>query len=213
MNPSEAVQKSKMATSKQDYLKGLMKRKDEIEAELMGIVDELESKGPDGQPAVGLRGKLVDAEGYPRNDIDIMRISTLRNRHAILNTDLAELMKEIEKGLHSLHADAPKPEPSRESSSSTMFLEPFLLVHSCVTESPAYKSGLRTGDLITKLGSLRAGQFKAEGFAGVAAQIVEDKAIRIHILRGSEHKTISLLPQKWSGDGLIGCHLVKALTT
>ena len=46
----------------------------------------------------------MDKEGFPRSDIDVVEIRTMRNRRACLQTDLRELMKQIEAGLHELHA-------------------------------------------------------------------------------------------------------------
>jgi 26S proteasome regulatory subunit N4 len=190
----------------QEQVLGLIKRKDEIEAELLGIVEELNSPGQDGKPAVGLKGNLVDREGFPRNDIDIMRITTSRNRHAILNTDLAELMKQIEHKLHELHASVPKPQSTGKREN---FDDPFLKVNTCQEGSPAHDSGLREGDLVTKLSALTAGQFARERFPSVAAQVVEGKPIRVHVLRNGEYMTFSLTPRKWNGQGLLGCHLVE----
>ena len=50
---------------------------------------------------------LVDAEGFPRADVDVHATRTARHRLACLNTDHKALMEEIEKGLHALHAGTP----------------------------------------------------------------------------------------------------------
>jgi 26S proteasome non-ATPase regulatory subunit 9 len=195
-------------TTSQDQLLKLIKRKDEIESELLAIAEELQSPGAEGQKPVGLKGNLVDKEGYPRNDIDIMRITTLRNRHAILNTDLGAIMKEIEKGLHTLHAA--NPTPSLPLKQDQELDEPFLRVNSCHPESPAFASGLREGDLITRFGALRKGEFSREGYPKVAEQVKEDKPIRVYAIRDGARKTFTVTPKKWSGQGLLGCHLVKS---
>ena len=41
----------------------------------------------------GLKGKLVDAEGFPRADIDIPQIRSMRGRVACLQNDLTAVMK------------------------------------------------------------------------------------------------------------------------
>jgi 26S proteasome regulatory subunit N4 len=74
-------------------MEDLIKKKDRIEARIKSINDELDSLG------VGLRGKLVDDQGYPRNDIDLYQVRELRNEHARLQTDHVALMKEIEAEL------------------------------------------------------------------------------------------------------------------
>lgn len=45
----------------------------------------------------GLTDRLVDAEGFPRADIDVMQIRTLRNRFATLKTDLTTVSVEMER--------------------------------------------------------------------------------------------------------------------
>ena len=74
-------------------MKSLLGRKSDIEARIKSIVEELDALG------VGLRGKLVDDQGFPRNDLDLFKIRELRNEHARLQTDHLALMKEIEAEL------------------------------------------------------------------------------------------------------------------
>lgn len=76
-----------------------MKEKENIEAEIEAIVEELNSPGPNGAPPPGLKGNLVDREGFPRADVDVYNIRLKRNRLACLQTDHKELMKKIEDGL------------------------------------------------------------------------------------------------------------------
>ena len=54
-----------------------------------------------GQP--GLKAPLVDREGFPRDDVDVMEVRKLRNRHAILVTDHKNMSKALEKKLYDLH--------------------------------------------------------------------------------------------------------------
>ena len=63
------------------------------------IVEVLENMN--GKP--GLKNRLVDDEGFPRDDVDIFETRKLRNRHACLQTDYKTLMKEIENRLYGLH--------------------------------------------------------------------------------------------------------------
>ena len=41
----------------------------------------------------GVKGSLVDAEGFPRADIDLFEVRKLRNRLACLQTDHCNIMK------------------------------------------------------------------------------------------------------------------------
>jgi len=63
------------------------------------IVDVLENMN--GNP--GLKEPLVDFEGFPRADVDIFECRKLRHRHAILQTDHQNLMKQLEAQLFGLH--------------------------------------------------------------------------------------------------------------
>ena len=66
---------------------------------MMDIVELLESMN--GKP--GLKNALVDDQGFPRDDVDIFETRKLRNRHACLQTDHKNLMKELETRLYNLH--------------------------------------------------------------------------------------------------------------
>jgi len=80
-------------------LKELMAKKEKLESEIGELSEYL--NGP-GMP--GLKGGLVDSEGFPRADLDIISIRSARNRLAHLNTDHMEVMRIIESRLHELHA-------------------------------------------------------------------------------------------------------------
>jgi 26S proteasome non-ATPase regulatory subunit 9 len=78
-----------------------------LETEADAIGSELLSPGINGEPPAGIKEPLIDKEGYPRGDIDIYRVRTLRGRLAVINTDHKELMKDIQKEVHALHQAAP----------------------------------------------------------------------------------------------------------
>lgn len=46
-----------------------------------------------------MRDPLVDADGFPRNDIDVYQVRHARHQIINLQNDLKSLLKEIEKGL------------------------------------------------------------------------------------------------------------------
>ena len=58
----------------------------------------------------GVKGRLVDDEGFPRADLDLIEIRKHRNRLACLQTDHQALMKQIEDNLFKLHAKYKKGE-------------------------------------------------------------------------------------------------------
>lgn len=49
---------------------------------------------------------LVDADGYPRNDIDVHQVRNARHQIICLQNDVKSLLKQIEVGIHAVHADA-----------------------------------------------------------------------------------------------------------
>lgn len=90
----------------QEEIKELMAQKDQMEVKLMGLDAELKAINDGKQYQKG----LVDAEGFPRADIDFGQLSNYRNlkRHkAELNNDHVALMKQIEKKLFTLHETFP----------------------------------------------------------------------------------------------------------
>jgi 26S proteasome regulatory subunit N4 len=80
-------------------MEALVRKKNGIEDKIKSIMYELDALG------VGLKGKLVDEEGFPRNELDLYRIRELRNEHARLQTDHVALMKEIEAELPKYFAN------------------------------------------------------------------------------------------------------------
>lgn len=49
---------------------------------------------------------LIDCEGFPRSDIDVHQIRHARHQIICMQNDLKAIVKEIEKGLHVIHAEA-----------------------------------------------------------------------------------------------------------
>ncbi|KAJ8578171.1 hypothetical protein ON010_g1031 [Phytophthora cinnamomi] len=62
-----------------------------IEAEIEAVGAELTSGSNPG-----LHGPLVDAEGFPRADIDVYRVRQLRHTLAVRRTDHQQVMTQIE---------------------------------------------------------------------------------------------------------------------
>ena len=87
--------------SARENLKKLDVKRKAVETEAAAIVDELLAPPPDdanGEP-MGVDTPLVDADGYPRADIDVFRARTLRHRLNEIRTDHKELMRQVEAGM------------------------------------------------------------------------------------------------------------------
>lgn len=92
---------------------GLKIQRESLEAEGMAIISELTtSPGTttdiDGNetliPPAGIDTPVVDKEGYPRNDIDIYRVRTLRGRLATIRFDHKTIQRDLEQQLYQLAA-------------------------------------------------------------------------------------------------------------
>lgn len=93
----------KIAAARQS-VKVLNVQRQALELESAAIDSELTAVNPENPKAapMGLRTPLTDAEGYPRNDIDVFRARSLRGRLAEITTDHKMLMAEIEVQLNKL---------------------------------------------------------------------------------------------------------------
>jgi membrane-associated protease RseP (regulator of RpoE activity) len=85
-------------------IKSLNVQREALEYESAAIESELTSSDPANPtvPPMGIDTPLTDAEGFPRNDIDIFSARTLRHRLAIIRTDHKKFMNEIENLLQQI---------------------------------------------------------------------------------------------------------------
>lgn len=191
-------------------VKDLMAKKDAIEKEIKEFQDVLES-----QKGVGMHGKLIDDENYPRSDIDVYAVRVARNRIICLQNDHKALMKEIEEGIHEVHAKAreqrnneKESQEDKEMTDISSKLEAFLRVDSVAEGSPSSQAGLKVGDRIIKFGSISGENFN--GLQDIASVVQHSKGIPMSVTveRQQRTQTLSLTPNTWSGRGLLGCHIV-----
>lgn len=77
----------------------LMEKRAALEAEMNSIIDRLWQPG-----GPGLTGNLVDAEGFPRADIDIPVVRAERRRLSELRNDHKEITDKIEANIQVLHS-------------------------------------------------------------------------------------------------------------
>lgn len=148
----------------------LVARRDAMDAEISAIASALTAPG-----APGLAGNLVDAEGFPRADVDIHAVRTQRNRLACLRTDHAAVSRDLEAALHDALAPSDAaPEASGEASGAAsqpaapivpapppripVTRAAFAVIDEVAPGGPAETAGLRVGDEVLVFGgiSLRA---------------------------------------------------------
>ena len=209
-----------------------------MEKEIMDISEAL-SAGNLG----GVSAPLVDAEGFPRADVDVHATRTLRNRLACLNTDHKALMVRIEQGLMGAlpPVDAiPTGQPQRrvdisepavtggttgatppglatstgpcpmdvvdEMASARM--SAFAEIDEVADSGPAAAAGVLVGDLLLQFGSVDASNHDGLRALARLTQRMVGETIPILVRRaGSTHLALRLQPRRWSGNGLLGCHL------
>ncbi|KAI8848964.1 hypothetical protein BC829DRAFT_393021 [Chytridium lagenaria] len=153
------------------------------------------------QHNVTLDEPLVDAEGFPRSDVDVYTIRHMRHEMAVKRNDYKDLMKRMEivmQGVFQRGGLQAKPQLQQK---------PFALVNTVAPRSPAFTAGLKPGDKILRFGPLSA---ENDGFKGLpqTVQNSEDQSLIVHVERDGHFVKIDLVPTRWEGNGLLGCHLV-----
>ncbi|KAI8612787.1 hypothetical protein BC830DRAFT_1230965 [Chytriomyces sp. MP71] len=189
-----------------------------LEQELSELHEALKSHN------TNMTDSLVDASNFPRSDVDVYTVRHLRSDIIRKTNDHKALTAEIVTEMHALFAalkGGPAPStdsasPAAPSSSAVSSAGPnssaFALVNSVAEGSPAAEAGLAAGDRILRFGSVACAsdEAPASALSRVAGAVVESVAIEVVVDRGGSHVLVSLTPRKWSGRGLLGCHLLPA---
>ncbi|PKA47733.1 hypothetical protein AXF42_Ash014510 [Apostasia shenzhenica] len=197
----------------------LVEKRESLEVEMNDIIAQLCFPG-----GPGLSGNLVDAEGFPRSDIDIPTVRAQRARLIALRNDHRDITTKIDENLQLLHSaklTRSEPQASRTSDPSTsgygsisetssMVVDlvarvPFAMVDEISDASPAAEDGLQLGDQIMKFGNLVMGDALLARLAS-EVQSNEDVQIPVVLMRHGTLMSITLRPRQWHGRGLLGCH-------
>jgi 26S proteasome non-ATPase regulatory subunit 9 len=101
-----------MTSDSVQRLRALALQKEEIEREIERLVSCLEVT-----PA-GVRGPLVDEDGFPRSDCDVYQIRQYRQRLVCLQTDYRQIMREIERLLPEVLTSGPTHAQTARSTAS-----------------------------------------------------------------------------------------------
>lgn len=194
----------------------LIRRKEEIEAQIKANYDVLES-----QKDVGMNEPLVDCEGYPRSDVDLYQVRTARHNIVCLQNDHKAVMKQVEDALHQLHArdkekqardmaEAQEEAVSRTLGQSEGLSPPqaFAKVNSISPGSPASLAGLQVDDEIVEFGSVNTQNFQSLQNIGSVVQHSEGKPLNVIVTRRGEKHQLRLVPTRWAGKGLLGCNII-----
>ncbi|KAI3483489.1 hypothetical protein L1887_53619 [Cichorium endivia] len=155
---------------------------------------------------VTMQTPLIDAQGFPLANKDLMAIRMARQRINVLRNDSHALRDRVAKLLEDTLESS-----STSSAQKKVDLDAFARFNSVADSSPAQAAGLREGDRVVKFGSVTAQH--PQGLAALAAQgvVVDGTPIQLLVSRGgsSAPVEITLVPRAgWGGRGLLGCHLV-----
>ncbi|XP_030375852.1 26S proteasome non-ATPase regulatory subunit 9 [Scaptodrosophila lebanonensis] len=174
---------------------------------------------------VGMNGSLVDAEGYPRNDIDIYQVRQARQTIICLQNDHKELMNQIQELLNQYHAEIASTDPELVNRASALELDrptggavnqlevqdsrTIVVVNLVSPNSPAEEAGIRVGDQILHFGSVNGGNFKNNlTQIGDVVRNMQNQNVQLKVKRGDKLLDLLLVPKTWSGRGLLGCNIV-----
>jgi 26S proteasome non-ATPase regulatory subunit 9 len=180
----------------------LMRRKDAMEQEIMEWEEILNSH------KVGMTGSLLDSEGFPRSDIDIVQIRIARNKIICLKNDYKGIMKDIEQALYDVHK-VNKEKKEQAKAQELKNQRPFAIVNTVAANSPASEAGLLEKDKIINFGTVN--ETNNENLKALAKIVMENKNKPINIVVQREENTLvnlTLTPKEWSGRGLLGCHIL-----
>ncbi|XP_055630986.1 26S proteasome non-ATPase regulatory subunit 9 [Toxorhynchites rutilus septentrionalis] len=217
-----------------DAVLELIKQKDSIEQRIndQGRILEVNH--------VGMNDPLVDESGYPRNDIDVYQVRQARHKIICLQNDLKALMRQIEEGLHTVHAETAAQKESLGSSKmqgmdidgdgeddggnssglgSTInrrrlsAMKSIAKVNVVSDGSPAQSAGIAMRDEIVEFGTVNASNFRDLSQIAVVARDCANKSIPVIVRREGKLLDLVLTPKTWSGRGLLGCNIVPFETT
>ncbi|KAK7197676.1 proteasome 26S non-ATPase subunit 9 [Novymonas esmeraldas] len=184
---------------------------------------------------VGLRGKLVDAEGFPRGDCDLYAVRTARNTADSTRNDLRALSERMYALLNALHhqtqeaaqlqmvqdaATRRQRQAAAEKRAQRMaevrrvsLLRPCLTVAAVEAGSPAEEAGLSVGMQVLQYGAITHAELAADGLQALARETAahEGASIIVWVRKPGEldddPSELVLVPQRWRGPGLLGCAL------
>lgn len=186
---------------------------------------------------VGMSEPLIDADGFPRSDVDVHAARADRHTAIVRMNDVKAATKRADELLQQLHAAArqagvvsggaprapattanrapPPRAPAGAPASTTQVNVPFAIVRDVAPGSPSADAGLAVGDRVVSFGSVaaRGADGAAAALAAVPAAleaaVVASSTLDVTVLRAGAPVTVTLAPrQGWGGRGALGCHLV-----
>ncbi|PVU92833.1 hypothetical protein BB561_003596 [Smittium simulii] len=167
----------------------LIQQKLKLEQGLLELETQLKENG------AGLNTSLLDEEGFPRADIDIVTIRKIRVEIIEKQNDLKALVAKIEASLVDIHQNMPKAQDTSQEK-----LVPFCKIG----------VGLNPGDRIISFGHINQHNHSKLSMLAKLASENMNTPIKINVIRNSgesfENLQLNITPSKqWSGNGILGC--------
>jgi 26S proteasome non-ATPase regulatory subunit 9 len=214
-----------------DRVKALYAERETLESEMASISERLSAPG-----APGLRGALVDREGFPIPGVDLYAVRADRGRYATLRNDHVARTAEVERAIADLHASAPSssgrhadasaPAASAPAASAPAAPSrppvvaapspgsspgiPFAIIDDVTPGSPAHDAGLAVGDRVVAFGGVTAERNpSSDPLPAVAARLAacENVPVPALVIRRGARVEVQVTPRRWGGRGLLGCHM------
>ncbi|KAJ3199585.1 hypothetical protein HDU82_000307 [Entophlyctis luteolus] len=142
----------------------LIAERETLESEILQLLDALKSNNSN------MSDPLVDAEGFPRSDIDVYTVRQLRHSIILKQNDHKGLMAKIEDEMHRVFAERKQADVPQQHVSIEQ--KPFAIVAAVAASSPAEECGLTAGDGIVRFGS-------AVELSGVPSEVVEGGTVNV----------------------------------
>eukprot|EP00199_Chlamydomonas_sp_CCMP681_P006425 CAMPEP_0119108998 /NCGR_PEP_ID=MMETSP1180-20130426/16706_1 /TAXON_ID=3052 ORGANISM="Chlamydomonas cf sp, Strain CCMP681" /NCGR_SAMPLE_ID=MMETSP1180 /ASSEMBLY_ACC=CAM_ASM_000741 /LENGTH=199 /DNA_ID=CAMNT_0007094689 /DNA_START=102 /DNA_END=698 /DNA_ORIENTATION=- len=185
--------------------KGLIAQRDIMEQEIAIIASRLTAAG-----AAGINGSLLDAEGFPRSDVDVSGVRADRQQLIMRTNDHAALTQRIDQALVEIHAHG-----SSAHSSGALRLtpmnsgsvekeappKPYAVIDELAEGSPAEAAGLLLGDLMCSFGGVKfiPDEPTTAALCLVTEVLAANEGLPVEtiIQRNWDIMTLTLTPQKW----------------
>ncbi|KAJ6254101.1 26s proteasome non-atpase regulatory subunit 9 [Anaeramoeba flamelloides] len=197
-------------------LKQLNEQKLKIEKRIDELVNWLDEQG------VGFNGSLLDQDGFPLNK-DLYKIRDCRIEVIKLGNDHKKLMCRIEERLIQWHKNGQPREKEKEKEKEIEIetvednekkeemkiqeefknTAPFAKVDGVLSFGPAGKAGLQNDDYIIMFGtssSMRTISIEVNSSEGIKTDLI--------IKRKNQILKLSIVPKRFEGKGLLGCHII-----
>jgi len=202
----------------------LLKEKEQIEVEIRSLDLWFETS------KFGRHGALVDAEGFPFPEVEaIIETRQKRNRYSCLQNDHLSVMQRIETLLATQAAPASSSEsgstrtpmsnggdaPHSNGASAPSIPVAFAVIDIVSPSSPASEAGLLVNDRVVRFGRVNSSNQLSNQSALVSVRDLvassENRRISVVVERIVREQpqmiVIALTPSRWTGTGLLGCHL------